>query len=225
MPTGALRAGTASAEAEPTVGVVVVEGEGSEAREAVAGVFEELRAAGLSVQKATHCEARDDRCLRTWLQNKGISMGAYVSVWDRSPTRERAVVAIGLVDPSMPAPFDQVFAERSCVALPCREGAREAVQEVLAGWPERRGTEVALVGAPTGAVVFDNGQLVGRLPLSVRLPRGEHVIRVVAFGIARALGVGTLVDDFDADFARQLASSPFRAERLGRPLTEQLAVP
>ena len=207
------------------MGVVVVEGEGSEAREAVAGVFEELRAAGLSVQKATHCEARDDRCLRTWLQNKGISMGAYVSVWDRSPTRERAVVAIGLVDPSMPAPFDQVFAERSCVALPCREGAREAVQEVLAGWPDRRGTEVALVGAPTGAVVFDNGQLVGRLPLSVRLPRGEHVIRVVAFGIARALGVGTLVDDFDADFARQLASSPFRAERLGRPLTEQLAVP
>ena len=122
MTTWALRAGTASAEADPTVGVVVVEGEGSEAREAVAGVFEELRAAGLSVEKATHCEARDDRCLRTWLQNKGIPMGAYVSVWDRSPTRERAVVAIGLVDPSMPAPFDQVFAERSCEALPCPRG-------------------------------------------------------------------------------------------------------
>ena len=109
-------------------------------------------------------------------------MGAYVSVWDRSPTRERAVVAIGLVDPSMPAPFDQVFAERSCEALPCPQGVREAVQEVLAGWPERRGTEVALVGAPTGAVVFDNGQLVGRLPLSLRLPRGEHVMRIVAEG-------------------------------------------
>jgi uncharacterized membrane protein YidH (DUF202 family) len=109
-------------------------------------------------------------------------MGAYVSVWDRSPTRERAVVAIGLVDPTIPAPFDQVFAERSCEALPCREGAREAVQEVLAGWPERRGTEVALVGAPTGAVVFDFCHLVGRLPLSVRLPRGEHLMRVVAEG-------------------------------------------
>ena len=182
MTTWTLGAGTASAEPNPTVGVVVVDGEGSEAREAVAGVFEELRAAGLSVEKAAHCEARDDRCLRTWLQNKGIPMGAYVSVWDRSPTRERAVVAIGLVDPSMPAPFDQVFAERSCETLPCPQGVKEAVREVLAGWPERAGTEIVLVGAPTGAVVFDNGQLVGRLPLSVRLPRGEHVMRVVAEG-------------------------------------------
>jgi hypothetical protein len=180
--TWTLGAGTANAEPDRAVGVVVVEGEGPGAREAVAGVLEELRAAGLFVHKATHCEARDDGCLRTWLQKKGIPMGAYVSVWDRSPTRERAVVAIGLVDPTIPAPFDQVFAERTCEALPCREAVREAVQEVLAGWPERRGTEVALVGAPTGAVVFDNGQLVGRLPLSVRLPRGEHVMRVVAEG-------------------------------------------
>ncbi len=56
------------------------------------------------------------------------------------------------------------------------------MQEVLAGWPERAGTEVALVGDPTGAVVFDNGQLVGRLPISLRLPRGEHVMRIVAEG-------------------------------------------
>ena len=182
MTPWALGPRTVRAEPEPTVGVVVVEEQGSEAGAAVARVLEELRAAGLSVQQAKHCEARDDGCLRTWLQHKGIPMGAYVSVWDRSPTRERAVVAIGLVDPSMPAPFDQVFAERSCEALPCGEGVREAVREVLAGWPERRGTEVALVGTPTGAVVFDNGQLVGRLPFSVRLPRGEHVMRVVAEG-------------------------------------------
>jgi hypothetical protein len=182
MTTWTLGTGSASAEPASTVGVVVVEGEGSDAGEAVARVIEELRAAGLAVQKATHCEARDDSCLRTWLQNKGIPMGAYVSVWDRSPTRELAVVAIGLVDPSMPAPFDQVFAERSCEALPCPQGVREAVQEVLAGWPERRGTQVALVGAPTGAGVVDNGELLGRLPLSVRLPRGEHVMRVVAEG-------------------------------------------
>jgi hypothetical protein len=82
----------------------------------------------------------------------------------------------------MPAPFDQVFAERTCEALPCRDAVRDAVHEVLARWLERRGTEVALVGAPSGAVVFDNGQLVGRLPLSIRLPRGEHVMRVVAEG-------------------------------------------
>jgi hypothetical protein len=182
MTPWALGPRTVRAEPEPTVGVVVVEEQGSEAGAAVARVLEELRAAGLAVQQATHCEARDDGCLRSWLQHEGIPMGAYVSVWDRSPTRKQAVVAIGLVDPSMPAPFDQVFAERSCEALPCGERVREAVQEALAGWPERRGTEVALVGTPTGAVVFDNGQLVGRLPLSVRLPRGEHVMRVVAEG-------------------------------------------
>ncbi len=176
--------GASSAEAEPgrAVGVVVVEGESVDAGRAVEGVLQELEVAGLSVRRATHCEARDDACLRTWLRDKGIPMGAYVSVWERSPTRERAVVAIGLVDPSMPAPFDQVFAERGCEALPCREGAREAVEEVLTGWRQRRGTEVVLVGSPTGAVVFDNGQLVGRLPFSVRLPRGEHVMRVVAEG-------------------------------------------
>jgi len=176
--------GASTAEAEPghAVGVVVVEGESVDAGKTVEGVLQELQVAGLSVRRATHCEARDDACLRTWLRDKGIPMGAYVSVWDRSTTRERAVVAIGLVDPSMPAPFDQVFAERSCEALPCPEGTREAVQEVLAGWRERRGTDVALVGTPIGAVVFDNGQLVGRLPLSVRLPRGEHVVRVVAEG-------------------------------------------
>ena len=221
MTTWTLGAGTAWAEADPTVGVVVVEGEGSEAREAVAGVFEELRAAGLSVEKATHCEARDDRCLRTWLQNKGIPMGAYVSVWDRSPTRERAVVAIGLVDPSMPAPFDQVFAERSCEALPCPQGVREAVQEVLAGWPERRGTEVALVGAPTGAVVFDNGQLVGRLPLSVRLPRGEHVMRVVAEGyVPEELAVvsgGTEPQRFDVRLSKKQGAESPETRRVRKP--------
>ena len=109
-------------------------------------------------------------------------MGAYVSVWGRSPTRERAVVAIGLLDPAMPAPFNQVFAERRCEALSCQQAVREAVQEVLASWPERGGTDVSLVGAPSGALVFDNGQLVGRLPLSLRLPRGAHVMRVVAEG-------------------------------------------
>ena len=181
--TWTLQPGTAEAETNAKVGVVVVEGEGAEARRSRSGRLRRASpAAGLSVEEATDCEARDDGCLRTWLQNEGIPMGAYVSVWGRSPTRERAVVAIGLVDPAMPAPFDQVFAERSCEALPCREAVREAVQEVLARWPERRGTEVALVGAPTGALVFDNGQLVGRLPLSVRLPRGEHVMRVVAEG-------------------------------------------
>jgi hypothetical protein len=120
--------------------------------------------------------------LRTWLQTESISMGAYISVWSPSPTREQAVVAIGLLDPAMPAPFDHVFAERRCEALSCQQAAREAVQEVLAGWPERGGTEVSLVGAPIGAVVFDNGQLVGRLPLSLRLPRGAHVMRVTAEG-------------------------------------------
>ena len=177
-----LHPGPAEAETNAKVGVLVVEGQGAEARQTVAGVFEELRRAGLSVEEATDCEARDDGCLRTWLQSEGIPMGAYVSVWGRSPTRERAVVAIGLLDPAMPAPFDQVFAERRCEALSCRDAVREAVQEVLASWPERGGTDVSLVGAPSGALVFDNGQLVGRLPLSLRLPRGAHVMRVVAEG-------------------------------------------
>ena len=177
-----LHPGMADAETNAKVGVLVVEGRGPEAKQTVAGVFEELRRAGLSVEEATDCEARDDGCLRTWLQSEGIPMGAYVSVWGRSPTREQAVVAIGLLDPAMPAPFDQVFSERRCEALSCQQAVREAVQEVLASWPERGGTDVSLVGAPSGALVFDNGQLVGRLPLSLRLPRGAHVMRVVAEG-------------------------------------------
>ena len=80
---------------------------------------------------------------------------------------------------------------------------------------------MALVGAPTGAVVFDNGQLVGRLPLSVRLPRGEHVMRVVAEGyvpeeLALVSG-GTEPQRFEVRLSKKQGAESPETRRVRKP--------
>lgn len=131
---------------------------------------------------STACPVADDVCLKQELLSAKVEMGVRVSVWEETSFRPDPVVSIGLFDPVLSAPYDEVFGEARCEALPCERQVRALVEDLLSAWPERVGTKLVVEGSPEGAAVFERNQVLGVLPLSFRLPRGAHRLRVSAQG-------------------------------------------
>lgn len=146
-------------------------------------VQETLETHGIRTQRLpTACAISDDACLKQRLRQAKIEMGVRVSMWEETPFRPDPVVSIGLFDPDLVTPYDEVFGETRCKALPCKKEVYALVEVLLSAWPERVGTKLVVEGSPRGAAVFERNRVLGALPLSVQLPRGAHRLRVSAQG-------------------------------------------
>lgn len=176
---------TSTAARAETVGLVVGEQDDhTSVTDSVLDIIEKALAEhGMRTRRVrVGCAVSDDACLKRRLRSAEVERGVRVSVWEETPFRPDPVVSIGLFDPLLSAPYDEVFGEARCGALPCENEVRALLEELLAAWPQRVGTQLLVEGSPEGAAVFERNAVLGVLPLSVRLPRGPHRLRVSAQG-------------------------------------------
>ena len=171
------------AKAEPVIGLITEGQKGERELEALRdAVRAELRQHGMTVKDLRlPCEPSRS-CMTTALKSGGLERGVYVWLWPATETQPEPIVGLMIQAADGLDGFDQVAEERACSASSCESTLTALVGEMLAAWPERRGTVLHLSGTPSGALVYDGANLVGTLPGSFRLSRGEHSVRVLAPG-------------------------------------------
>lgn len=162
------------ARAQEPIALVVVEAD-PEADGAIAQVRRELTALA-PVVLVKGCEPLDRACVARKTGERPFTVHAYVAVWR---TASRSSLSLGLVETGSD---QQVFVEQPCKTRDCQVAALKVARDALGRWPSRGGRRIDMHGSPKGALIFDNGSLVGKLPGALQLGHGRHVVQVRAPG-------------------------------------------